>query len=146
VRILALIVVAFLPAIGGCVCDPPVERLAVKHPPHAKKAVAAAALTPVVPPAPAPAAAPVPVPAAAASVTPPIIPLQSLAKTKLRTIRVKSCDCPEDFDPQVCGDRKAYTSWSPNCASAGTPVATPTSVQVPTTTGSIRPSESQLPR
>jgi hypothetical protein len=107
-----------LPFLGGCVFDPPVDRIAVKKYKAPRKDVAAVAKA--APPSAAPvtapvAAAPVPAqpmaPAAAQSVE------KVSVKPKLKLIKVKNCDCPEDFDASVCGDRRAYTTWSKNCAS-----------------------------
>lgn len=101
-RLGCLVVLGVTPALAGCVCDPPVERLSshrpvsIKKQPEEKKVAVAA---PIQQPAVAPQRS---------------APLQMPVKL----IKVKSCDCPEDFDPQICGKREAYTSWSPYCASS----------------------------
>jgi hypothetical protein len=111
-----LVLLLALPFFGGCVFDPPVDRIAVKKYKAPRKD--AAAVAKVAPPA----AAPVTAPVAAAPPAQPAEPAtaQSVEKTsvkpKLKLIKVKNCDCPEDFDASVCGDRRAYT-WSKNCAS-----------------------------
>jgi hypothetical protein len=89
------ILIAILPFFAGCVCDPPMDRLASKKAGVSKKLVLGV---------------PVAVPVANERTRP-------SSKSVLRTIRVKNCDCPEDFDPHICGDRRAYT-WSSSCPSA----------------------------
>ncbi|CCB66009.1 exported protein of unknown function [Hyphomicrobium sp. MC1] len=89
---LGSIALALLPFLSGCVCDPPVERLTIKKRVHAKRVALA------IPAKPRP----------STDATGPS------ATSVLRPIRIKRCDCPQDFDPHVCGDRSAYT-WSPDC-------------------------------
>jgi hypothetical protein len=85
-------VLALLPLIGGCVCDPPVERLA------AHKRVRAERVALKVPTKPL---------AAHYAARP-------SATSVLKPIRMKRCDCPQEFDPHICGDRSAYT-WATDC-------------------------------
>jgi hypothetical protein len=127
VRSIALILLPFL---AGCVCDAPVERLAMKTHRAAKKVALAA---------PARIAKPVDAPAATTAHAEPETGVsRTIVKPTLRIIHVKNCDCPEDFDPEVCGDRSAYTSWSPNCPRPE--AAQPASARLPLTAkGSAQP-------
>lgn len=88
-------VLLLLPLLAGCTCDPPVERLASHKTRVAKRTAEATGTT---------------------SPTAVNLARQPSPRSVVKTIRVKSCDCPEDFDPQVCGDRRAYT-WSRTCPS-----------------------------
>jgi hypothetical protein len=98
-----LLMVLALPFLAGCACDPPVERVAVKTRPHQKKVALAVA----------------PKPSAVFGTK------QPSATTAFRTMRIKRCDCPQDFDPEICGRRSAYTSWSPDCAAPPEDVSVP---------------------
>jgi hypothetical protein len=101
VRVLYLLPLLFL---AGCVCDPPVDRIASKRPLAERQARAAVPRRQSI----------------AASHRKPT------ANSVLKRIRVRNCDCPEDFDPKICGNRSAYTSWSPSCPSAAKSEVEPT--------------------
>ncbi|MFT3731410.1 MAG: hypothetical protein QM780_08300 [Hyphomicrobium sp.] len=94
-RFLVLVLLSFL---AGCAYDPPVERIAAKKRPAERKV---AMQTPI----------------KLKEEPRPISRSRFSANTPLKMIRVKNCDCPEDFDAAVCGDRSAYASLSPNCPS-----------------------------
>lgn len=124
------IALLLLPFLAGCVCDTPVERLSVKTHRAAKK-VARVEPARTAKPADAPATA-------AAPAEPENVVRAKLVKPRLRIIHVKNCDCPEDFDPAICGDRRAYKSWSPNCPRRNG--AQPTSMRMnPTPKDSAQP-------
>ncbi|MBS0235687.1 MAG: hypothetical protein JSR99_19640 [Proteobacteria bacterium] len=91
------LVLALLPFLAGCVCDAPVERFDANGAPHVRKVALGIA----------------PKPHAIVETRRPS------ASTILRTVRVKRCDCPEDFDPKICGRRSAYT-WAPDCHAPST--------------------------
>ncbi len=113
------LILVLLPFLAGCVCDPQIERLASKGPAATKNvAVATRKDQTAIGEARRPS-----------------------SKTTLKIIRLKSCDCPEDFDPQVCGDRRAYT-WSQTCPSA---TVAPVLKYPSSLKGPVPPSESLQP-
>lgn len=101
--LLGPIALALLPFIGGCVCDPPVERLAVKTRPHAKRVALAVPTKPL----------------------PTRDAASPSATAVVKPIRIKRCDCPQEFDPHICGNRSAYT-WSTDCGEKSSGVLQPT--------------------